>query len=494
MVRHQAGKDAGTCSNCVACGTEIFTAGTGRPRRYCTDACRKRAKRGSDQALSGNSSTPSGEGAGGTQEPPTPSLSQTSSTATSFESGYGPESVSENEPEGVSGHAQPWYYAKFASPPGQDPISSRRRLRYRLRHLLREVSTVDRCKACGYEPIAGGIVIKMSTSRQGLTSAGFGGLETCGRIWLCPVCAAKIRVRRGDEVAEGVGRHIIGGGGAYFVTATLPHEHGDALAASLGVLTKTWRHLTNGKRYQSEKERFGILGTIKAIEVTHGRNGWHPHIHAVILTSRILEIPELGDWYGRMDGRWALGLVRNGWNAGKQPYRFKLLPVDVSNGSNRLAAYVTKVQDSGLGNELARADMKSGRKSSRTPFEILADFGNDALADDLELWWEYEKATAGRSAIRWSKGLRALLLPDQDEQTDEEVAAEEHDGESIAVLARNLWHHIRQIPGAEVAVLEAVETAGFDGLIRTLMRYRLDASEAYRPEEWATPGAVEIDA
>ena len=445
MVRHQTDEAPGTCSNCVACGTELPKAETGRPRRYCNEACRKRVKR-SDQGVVTKLPTPLLVGAGGTQEPPPPSFSQSSTPATHFELENGSESVSENEPEGVSGHALPWYYAKFASTPGQDPISSRRRLRYRLRHLLREVTTVTRCRACGSEPIGLGVSIKMSTDKSGRTTAGYGGLETCGRIWLCPVCAAKIRVRRGDEVAEGVGRHIASGGGAYFVTATLPHDQGDALTASLETLTKTWRYLTQGRRYQDEKDRFGILGTIKAIEVTHGRNGWHPHIHAVILTTRKLEVLELCDWYGRLDGRWATGLVRNNWNPGKQPYRFRLDLV--TTGANGLAAYVTKVQDAGLGNELARADMKSGRKSSRTPFEILADFGNEGLADDLELWWEYEQATTGKSAIRWSKGLRKLLLPDQAEQTDEEIAAEEHDGESIAILARNLWHRIVAIPGA----------------------------------------------
>ncbi|WP_220136196.1 hypothetical protein, partial [Nocardia gipuzkoensis] len=42
-------------------------------------------------------------------------------------------------------------------------------------HLLREVTSVDRCKGCGWEPIANGIVIKASTT-DGRTTAGFGGL------------------------------------------------------------------------------------------------------------------------------------------------------------------------------------------------------------------------------------------------------------------------------------------------------------------------------
>lgn len=502
MVAPNPADTAGTSSKCVGCGTELALARTGRRRKYCTDACRKASGRISSGKRPAESI--SGRGSGRRQETPSPSHTPTptSSFSTSLtqihtissppdiSAAQDPNSGQGTEPDGVSGQILPWYYAKFAAPAGQDVICDRRRLRYRLRSLLRQVTQVQRCKGCGFEPIAGGIVIKKTTDKGGRTSAGFGGLETCGRIWLCPVCAAKIRVRRGDEVAEGVGRHISDEGDAWFVTATMPHEHGDALKDSFDALTKAWRYVTSGRAHQREKDDYGIIGTIKAIEVTHGQNGWHPHIHAVILTTNDVSTNALCDWFGRLDARWAEGLRRAGWASGKLGIRFRLDPV--THGTAGLAAYVTKVQDAGLGNELARADMKDGKKGSRTPFQILADFGNTGLADDLDLWWEYEEATTGRSAIRWSKGLRALLLPDQDEKTDEEIAAEEHDGESVAVLARNLWFRLRRIDGAEIAVLEAVEASGWDGLIRTLIRYRLDPSEAYTPEEWATPNVVDI--
>uniref|UniRef100_UPI0015EE70E6 hypothetical protein n=1 Tax=Nocardia gipuzkoensis TaxID=2749991 RepID=UPI0015EE70E6 len=45
------------------------------------------------------------------------------------------------------------------------------------------------------------------------------------------------RVRRGDQIAEAVGRHLDGGGTAWFVTVTLPHEKGDALADSFAEQT-----------------------------------------------------------------------------------------------------------------------------------------------------------------------------------------------------------------------------------------------------------------
>jgi hypothetical protein len=389
------------------------------------------------------------------------------------------------DPVGGTPESQPvadqsWYHAKFASPSEEAAGHRRRAVRYRLRALHRQITSVDRCKRCGKDILGGAAVIKVNAN-----VAHFANVESCGRVWLCAVCSAKIRARRGDEIAEAVGRHIGRGGGAYFATGTLSHDQGDALAASLGVLTKAWRSLTSGKAYQMEKERYGILGTIKAVEVTHGRHGWHPHIHAVILTNGWVDLGsgEMAAWFARLDARWARALVRHGWTPGLYTRRFTLLPVTHSPGG--IAAYVTKVQEASLGNELGRADLKRGRKSSRVPFEILADFGSWGDAADQALWLEFEAATEGKNAIRWSNGLRAQLLPEVEEQSDDDIAAEDIGGDEVAVLLPHLWYRITEIPGADAAVLEAVEAGGMEGLIRTLVAYRLGVEGVLTPDEWA---------
>lgn len=479
MVDHLPASSAADNPRCVACGADLPAAVMGRPRRYCNDACRKAAKRASSSVSPAPDSSRFGAPSACRGEARRPADERPISP---------PPTGAEEAPEEPSGTFRTWYYANFASPAGQDPISARRKLRYRLRHLLREVTTVDRCKGCGWEPIAAAIQIRLSV-KDGRTTAGYGGLETCGRVWLCPVCSAKVRVRRGDQIAEGVARHMDCDGAAFFLTVTLSHEAGDALLASFNALTQALRYLKSGKRYQQDKELFGIIGDIKAIEVTHGQNGWHPHAHILILTSRKLSADEFAAWVARLDARWAQALIKAGWPEGKPGVRLTMVPVEKGKG---IAAYVAKVQEKGLGNEMARADMKDAREGNRTPFAILADFGNTGLADDLELWWEYEKATAGRSAIRWSPGLWAKLMPDQDQETDEEIAAEEMEGSTLAFLLPWTWRRIRAIEGAEIAVLEAVETEGWAGLLRVLLRYRIGTQGVYTPEEWVTPYAVDV--
>ncbi len=478
MVSAQSVPETTDNPSCVVCGRPFPPQKTGRPRRYCDRVCAKAARTVAalPQSSQGPSHTPAPGRRGAEARGQGRRIEQASSEVL-------------DPPADASGDFRTWYYANFASTPGQDPIRARRKLRYRLRHLLREVTTINRCKGCGWEPIANGIAVKVG-SKDGHTSAGFGGLETCGRIWLCPVCAAKIRVRRGDQIAEGVARHMDNGGAAWFLTITLPHEKGDALKDSFDALTQAWRYVKTGRAYQTEKKWFGILGEIKAVEVTHGENGWHPHAHILVLTTRSLEFDEFCAWAARLDARWAKGLAKVGWPTGKPGVRLKLVPVEKGKG---IAAYVAKVQEKGLGNEIARADMKDARDTNRTPFGILADFGNHALADDVELWWEYEQATAGRSAIRWSPGLWAKLMPDTEEKSDEEIAAEDEGSAAVAYLAPWTWRRIRAIPGADTAILEAVENDGWEGLLRCLIRYRIGAQGVYTPEEWSTPNEVELE-
>ena len=48
MVAEQA--DSSTpCARCVTCGAEIAARETGRPRKYCNEACRKKAGRNNDR-------------------------------------------------------------------------------------------------------------------------------------------------------------------------------------------------------------------------------------------------------------------------------------------------------------------------------------------------------------------------------------------------------------------------------------------------------------
>lgn len=301
-------------------------------------------------------------------------------------------------------------------------------------------------------------------------------METCGSIWSCPVCAAKIRNFRSDEISRGLAGHIAAGGGALLVTLTLPHAAADQLARTMELVSDGFRQVNSGRGYAEDRTAYGILGHIRAFEVTHGGNGWHPHLHVIVCLDAPASVDLAAALQGAWQARWDRWLVGKGWKASLAGIGVR---VDrVRRDAAAVGAYVAKLQegekfDRSVGNEVARADLKTGRQNSRVPFEILADFGSDGLATDLDLWQEYQLATKGRSAIRWSKGLRAALLTEE-ELTDDEVAAAEVGGVEIARILPWLYRKIAGRPYGEAMLHVAAEQAGLAGIVRYVKALRLD--------------------
>jgi hypothetical protein len=111
---------------------------------------------------------------------------------------------------------------------------------------------------------------------------------------------------------------------------------------------------------------------------------------------------------------------------------FDLRPVT---SATDLGAYLTKVEGKGdgwgVGQEMARGDLKRGG-GSLVPFDLLADFVATGDVRSASLWQEFEAATFGRPAIRWSPGLKAALLVE--DVSDVEAAAAE--GEDVETYFR----------------------------------------------------------
>jgi hypothetical protein len=285
-------------------------------------------------------------------------------------------------------------------------------------------------------------------------------------------------------------------------TLTFPHDMGMRLAKLMPVVADGFRCLISGRawagtpertvaerpskrggmlpaRYYPPKpgmrDRVGVAGTIRSVEVTHGKNGWHPHAHALFFLA--------GDADGRrivpltlyLRDRWATWITGQGYRV---PHESRGVDVQLCSSAAEAGAYIAKTQDgAAVGNELARADMKQGRDGSRTPFQILDDFRWTGNVEDLALWHEYEAATKGHQAITWSKGLKERLAVI--EQTDEEIAAEEVGGEDIAVIPPRVWERIVAVPGLDGAVLDAAETGGLGGINDLLKRH--GAGRAHAP-------------
>lgn len=289
-------------------------------------------------------------------------------------------------------------------------------------------------------------------------TAYFTGVQTCASIWACPVCAARIRQRRAGEIESAGVQHLAQDGGLGFGTFTLPHQRTDDLDDLLGVVQKAWEKVQQNRAVRRLFDRFGITGRIRATEITYGSwHGWHPHLHLLFFANTDLSHSEWSELRDTLSDAWASAVVTLGRSRPGDVVGVTLGKVYRAD----VGKYLAKVQDhygeaSTIGKEMARGDVKRGRKRSRTPFEI-AEQAVLGVVPDLPLWWAYEQATKGRRAIEWSRGLKARF--DLSEKSDEDLAAEDAGGELVVHVDHVQWG-LLITNGQETHLLDLVEQGG----------------------------------
>jgi hypothetical protein len=352
----------------------------------------------------------------------------------------------------------------------------RREARYKLRAALRQVTSLKRLRSCGL-PLGGPMLVRL---KDGVHH--YSGLSTCGYGYACPVCAAKIRFNRAHEVSQAVVAALHQGLSALFVTRTIPHSAEDKLGVTLGLLAEGRRYVANQTVVKVVRQAAGYIGGIAAKEITYGLNGWHPHSHDIEYMEHELSLAHFAalsnvyyEYLNRFYSMYGFyGLSR------QHGVRVEQVQLD----GIALASYVAKLQEGSAfrlhtAHELARADLKQGRAGSLMPFDILSEFFGTGDMALLELYHEYENECFGRSVIRFTKGLRARLLPHEAEKTDEELAALQVGGVDVMRFEGWFYHKIARVPGLEGKVLTALDTGGFAALVELLTVYHLDDAGGY---------------
>ncbi|THJ57722.1 hypothetical protein E7Y31_18315 [Candidatus Frankia alpina] len=274
------------------------------------------------------------------------------------------------------------------------------------------------------------------------------------------------------------------------MTRTIPHTAEDELRTTLGYLAEGRRYFSSHWAVKQVREEAGYLGCITAKEITRGNNGWHPHTHDVEVFRESVTPKAYGKMCKEYFDKLNAFYVRQGHKPMAKGVGVKL--DIITQDSDALGRYLVKLQETGvgLGNEMARGDLKKSRKGSLMPFDIAAYFLRTGDTDALKLWHEYERETKGKSVIRFSKGLRGLLLPDEEEASDEDLAADGEEGVEVGRLANWLYRRVVAL-GLEAAVLRSLDTGGFGALTELLTAYHLDTAGLHGPMQEINPGGVD---
>lgn len=267
------------------------------------------------------------------------------------------------------------------------------------------------------------------------------GLNRCGNIWTCPVCAAKVAETRRAELSAGLVAHLGNGGAAYLLTLTFPHEADHQITELLEKFTNARQRLQNSRKWKEVMKQAGRIGSVASLEVTISQeHGWHPHLHLLIFANvqgfgEGDAINEQGDLLSvaisELKTAWVNILLKTGLGDHRKINDMLDHALNVR-GGNQAAEYIAKYgrdERWGQSSEMTRHYAKQGASGERdgllhfTPFQLLTWAGNgDEWA--IRKFIEYSTAIEGKRAVTWSPGLKKALAV-LDDRTDEEIAADD---------------------------------------------------------------------
>lgn len=265
--------------------------------------------------------------------------------------------------------------------------------------------------------------------------AHYSNLQRCGSIWTCPVCAANISEKRKHEVKIAIDKHLACGGGIYLMTLTVPHYSFNILKVLLAQISQATRRFFGGTRAsRTAWADIGKVGHIKALEVTYGSNGWHPHFHTIVFTNE--KLPSCTS-LTPLVSCWIDCVVKSGLPAPSHSHGFDW------RGAQYASQYINKW---GIEHEVTKSHLKQGKLGSLTPWDIL----KHSMIQDYEysnrmakLFQEFAISFKGKRQLVWSKGLKSLY--GIDDKSDEELSEEtEKLSQKSIDLELYLWLLLKQ--------------------------------------------------
>lgn len=330
------------------------------------------------------------------------------------------------------------------------------------------------------------------------------GVKRCGNRWACPVCARSRAIETSQEIREQLRRHREAGGEVAFVTCTLPHHAGHTCEEVRDAVSESWGYMLRGSPWGRWGERLGYVGQIRALEVTHGPNGWHWHVHALLFLEDLPD-EELRDAYVRdpnleggegPGGHWRPSLLcwmRNRWERRIRTWylgddralermnlsRGQYLPdgvdplfgepnrqhgVRVTRADEDAGEYVGKM---GLFREISAIDLKRGHtEGHRTPFQILRDVCRTWTERDRRLWQAYVDATEGKAQTYTSPAVRERYARDEQLELEEEREPED---DLLLEVKTELWRLCRQMRDAfDLQIVDRAQEGGAEAVVEWL--------------------------
>ena len=303
-----------------------------------------------------------------------------------------------------------------------------------------------------------------------LTSSGTvvrGGIRSCGKVWTCPVCGAKISTRRNIEVKTIINKAHKMKKSVYMLTLTAPHYAKDSILSLAERMKAALLDFQNSRTWRGIKREYKWFGSIRTMETPiGGKNGAHNHFHIILIFSTCITNAIAKKIKEKIFAAWEEACRKNNLllsNADfaetmKQLEDFHKHGVDLKRDfdpeyiSKQSIEWQREMRVSatwGAAEELTLSHLKKKIDSEPktdsdvgglTPFGFAAKIGIRAalggysateFAEDSETLIEYCCAVFGRKQVVFSRGLREWANLDEGEggqgKTDEQLCKEQTD-------------------------------------------------------------------
>lgn len=343
-----------------------------------------------------------------------------------------------------------------------DPMLARVE-RFALQSVVKDLMPLSRTAGCLRWRLSADSSVGVLKSRQYQT-AHYSGLQVCGRVWPCPVCAAKIVERRRAEIIGAMAVHRVSGGGVFLMTLTAPHQRLDCLVDLLAKHHQALRRFWSLKAVRKVLAEMASVGQIRAAEVTHGRrsrfnNGWHPHHHVLLFVGGGLVDDSIrNEWAVRLYRQWASSCDGCGLGVPSPAHGLRL------DDGSKASAYVSKW---GLEDEMTKGHTKKASKGE-TPFDFLRAILSDPRDKQARaLFVEFAEAFKGKRQLIWSPGLKRLF--GVGEVSDEELATRQ-DEPALLLGSLNVqqWRLVLRAEGRGLVLQLAAGADGWEAVERYL--------------------------
>lgn len=311
----------------------------------------------------------------------------------------------------------------------------------------------------------------------------YSNIIQCSSVHTCIVCNNRIMSKRSKEIAQAYDYFTDTlHGFVPMLTLTIPHYYGGCLDGQLELINRAYKRLMNDTIMRNVWKLLGKVGAIKGVEYTHGKNGHHNHIHSLMFLKNshhdlVLPIarwttPKRKGMLRLLNEKQEKSYIDKGLQAQINYMSFEefikfywiklcrdvgLGMPSLENGAvitegDNVKSYIAKHKSA---QEITNSRDKKAKNGNRNQWELLLDYENgDAHAGAV--FKEYAAAFSGGKLLRWSVGLKKLLLvedvEDEEIQDDEEMT----ESEVIEEITMDIWNLVKRFK-YQARLLSAVE-------------------------------------